>query len=60
MNAVILISVLSVGNSAVYAGSRTLNGMALAGIAPKIFKFIDKRGRPTPAVALSMIFGLLG
>ncbi|EPQ28828.1 uncharacterized protein PFL1_03631 [Pseudozyma flocculosa PF-1] len=59
MNAVILISVLSVGNSAVYAASRTLGAMANIGQAPKIFSFVDRNGRPVPAVLLSLIFGLL-
>ncbi|CAO1613264.1 unnamed protein product [Jaminaea pallidilutea] len=58
-NAVILVSVLSVGNSAVYGGSRTLCAMAQSGQAPKIFAFIDREGRPTPAVALSLAMGFL-
>ncbi|KDN46493.1 hypothetical protein K437DRAFT_223629 [Tilletiaria anomala UBC 951] len=58
-NAVILISVLSVGNSAVYAASRTLLGLAQAGQAPRIFTYIDRQGRPLPAVALSMAMGFL-
>ncbi|PWN47082.1 amino acid permease [Violaceomyces palustris] len=60
MNAVILVSVLSVGNSAVYAASRTLSAMAQIGQAPRIFTYVDRRGRPLPAVILSLIFGLLG
>lgn len=58
-NAVILISVLSVGNSAVYAASRTLCGLAQAGQAPKIFAYIDRQGRPLPAVVLSLLMGFL-
>jgi yeast amino acid transporter len=58
-NAVILISVLSVGNSAVYAASRTLLGLAQAGQAPRLFAYIDREGRPLPAVALSMAMGFL-
>ncbi|GAC95553.1 potential general amino acid permease [Pseudozyma hubeiensis SY62] len=60
MNAVILVSVLSVGNSAVYAASRTLQAMASIGQAPGFFTYIDRQGRPLPAVGLSLIFGLLG
>jgi amino acid transporter len=60
MNAVILVSVLSVGNTAVYAASRTLQAMASIGQAPKLFTYIDRNGRPVPAVVLSLIFGLLG
>ncbi len=59
MNAVILVSVLSVGNSSVYASSRTLLGLAQAGQAPRIFSYIDREGRPLPAVGFSLIFGLL-
>ncbi|UZJ55002.1 hypothetical protein CBS101457_004322 [Exobasidium rhododendri] len=58
-NAVILISVLSVGNSAVYGASRTLCGLAQAGQAPKIFAYIDREGRPLPAVFLSLLMGCL-
>ncbi|KAJ9476812.1 General amino-acid permease GAP1 [Pseudozyma hubeiensis] len=60
MNAVILVSVLSVGNSAVYAASRTLQAMATIGQAPAFFTYIDRQGRPLPAVGISLIFGLLG
>ncbi|MCO5598788.1 hypothetical protein L7F22_052887 [Adiantum nelumboides] len=59
MNAVILISVLSVGNSAVYGASRTLCGLAQANQAPKIFAYIDRQGRPLPAVILSLLMGCL-
>ncbi|PWN20421.1 putative GAP1-amino acid transport protein [Microstroma glucosiphilum] len=58
-NAVILVSVLSVGNSSVYGASRTLSGLAQMGLAPKIFCFIDRAGRPVPAVVLSLLFGFL-
>lgn len=60
MNAVILVSVLSVGNSAVYAASRTLSAMAQIGQAPAIFTYVDRQGRPLPAVILSLVFGALG
>ncbi|SPO20922.1 probable GAP1 - amino acid transport protein [Ustilago trichophora] len=59
-NAVILVSVLSVGNSAVYAASRTLQAMATIGQAPRIFTYIDRQGRPLTAVIISLIFGFLG
>lgn len=58
-NAVILVSVLSVGNSAVYGASRTLCGLAQAGQAPKLFAYIDRQGRPLPAVMLSLAMGCL-
>ncbi|KAG7193128.1 glyceraldehyde-3-phosphate dehydrogenase 1 [Scheffersomyces spartinae] len=59
MNVVILISVLSVGNSSVFGSSRTLAALAAAGQAPKIFGYIDKRGRPLAGIVLQLIFGLL-
>ena len=58
-NAVILCAVLSAGNSSVYGASRTLCALAEVGQAPKIFNYIDRKGRPLPAVALSVLIGLL-
>ncbi|CDZ96589.1 amino-acid permease inda1 [Phaffia rhodozyma] len=46
INAVICVSVLSIGLSCVYAGSRTLTALAETGYAPKMFTYIDKAGRP--------------
>ncbi|PLB54650.1 amino-acid permease inda1 [Aspergillus steynii IBT 23096] len=60
MNVVILISVLSIGVSGVYGGSRTLTALAEQGYAPKIFTYIDRSGRPLVSVATLIIFGLLG
>jgi amino acid transporter len=45
-NAVILSAVLSAGNSAVYGASRTLCALAENGQAPKLFTYIDRKGRP--------------
>ncbi|WFC96740.1 hypothetical protein MBRA1_003402 [Malassezia brasiliensis] len=59
-NAVILISSLSVGNAAIYGASRTLLSLAEQGLAPKLFRYIDREGRPLPAVIVSLLFGLLG
>ncbi len=58
-NSVILIAVLSVGNSSVYATSRTLTALAHAGQAPNIFKYVDREGRPIPSVILVLLFGLI-
>ncbi|CAG8943060.1 unnamed protein product [Penicillium salamii] len=57
VNAVILITIFSAVNSAVYVGSRTLYGLAKEGAAPKIFLYTMKGG--TPIVAL-VTFHLLG
>lgn len=59
VNAVIVVSTLSVANASVYASSRTLLSLAEQGFAPKLFKYVDREGRPLPAVAVSLAFGAL-
>ena len=53
MNAVILTSVLSCGNSSMYAASRTMQHMAEKGDAPKFFAKISKNGVPVRSVLLT-------
>ena len=55
MNAVILTSVLSCGNSSLYAASRTLQHMAEKGDAPKFFAKISNHGVPVRAVLATSI-----
>ncbi|KAH8889567.1 amino acid permease [Thozetella sp. PMI_491] len=59
MNTVILVSVLSVGNSAVFGSSRTLAALADQGQAPRILGYIDRRGRPLVAIATASTLGFL-
>lgn len=59
MNAVILVSVLSVGNSSVFASSRTLAALSASGMAPKFLGYIDRSGRPLLAIIVQCVFGLL-
>ncbi|KAF2267499.1 amino-acid permease inda1 [Lojkania enalia] len=59
MNVVILVSVISIGVSGVYGGSRTLTALGEQGYAPKIFTYIDRSGRPLFSVATVLIFGAL-
>ncbi|KAI5784970.1 amino acid permease/ SLC12A domain-containing protein [Pyronema domesticum] len=59
MNTVIMIAVLSVGNSSVYGSSRTLAALAEQGQAPLIFAYVDRRGRPMAGIILSAVLGLL-
>lgn len=59
MNVVILVSVLSLGVSCVYGGSRTLTALAEQGYAPKIFSYIDRSGRPLTSVIFCLAFGAL-
>ncbi|MBE3048964.1 amino acid permease [Candidatus Bathyarchaeota archaeon] len=56
---VILVSVLSIGMSAVFGGSRCLTALAQQGYAPEIFTYIDRSGRPLPSVIIHLVFGLL-
>jgi hypothetical protein len=59
MNIVILVSVISIGNSGVYGGSRTLTALAEQGYAPKIFAYIDRSGRPLFSTIAIIACGLL-
>lgn len=59
MNAVILVSVLSVGNSSVFGSTRTLAALADQGQAPKILGYIDRRGRPLVALGIAFVFGFI-
>lgn len=59
MNAVILISVISVGSSSVYATSRTLASLSEQGLAPKVCGYIDRAGRPLVAIIITNVFGLI-
>lgn len=57
MNTVILISTLSVANSAVYGSSRTLLALAQQGLAPRFLAYVDRQGRPLFCVVVSLAFG---
>lgn len=50
MNAVILTSVLSCGNSGLYVASRMLYSLSKEGKAPKFLSKVNKRGIPTNAI----------
>ncbi|KAH7077379.1 amino acid permease/ SLC12A domain-containing protein [Paraphoma chrysanthemicola] len=56
INAGIIISAWSSGNSFLFLSSRSLYGLALSGNAPKIFKTCSKKGVPYYAVACSSLF----
>ncbi|KAK0383975.1 hypothetical protein NLU13_8064 [Sarocladium strictum] len=58
-NAVILISVLSVANSCTFGSTRTIQALAVNGMAPKALTYIDKKGRPVPVIILQLLFGCL-
>jgi amino acid transporter len=59
MNAVIMIAVLSVGNSSVYGSSRTLLALAENGQAPRYLGYIDRKGRPLVGIGLASLLGFI-
>ncbi|KAH8815019.1 general amino-acid permease-like protein GAP1 [Xylogone sp. PMI_703] len=59
MNVVILLAVLSVGNSAVFGSSRTLAALADQGQAPSILGYVDRKGRPLVAIAVASSLGFI-
>lgn len=59
MNVVIMIAVLSVGNSSVYGSSRTLAALAEQGQAPRFLAYIDRKGRPIFSILVASTLGLL-
>ncbi|KAJ5808560.1 hypothetical protein N7474_009829 [Penicillium riverlandense] len=60
INAVVLTSAWSSGNSNMLGGSRILYGMAVYGHAPAVFKRINRFGIPYAAVSLYGLFMALG
>ncbi|KJR89146.1 general amino-acid permease GAP1 [Sporothrix schenckii 1099-18] len=59
MNSIILVAVVSVGNSSVFGSSRTLAALADQGQAPRILSYIDRRGRPLMAILVASSLGFL-
>jgi len=59
MNTVILSSVISAGNHALFAGTRVLYGLAQASQAPSVFAWTTRGGVPLPALLLTSSFSAL-
>ena len=59
VNALVLLSAFSAGNSYVYCASRSLFGLALEGKAPKIFTRCTRNGVPIYCVVLVLALSLL-
>ncbi len=59
MNAVILTSVLSAGNSGLYASTRMLYALAKEGKAPKIFSRLSSSGVPDMALFVTTLVAML-
>ncbi|KAG7196208.1 uncharacterized protein KQ657_000221 [Scheffersomyces spartinae] len=60
MNAVIITSVISAGNHALYAGSRLAYNLGTQGYAPKILTKVNRWKTPYIAVIFTWFFGGLG
>lgn len=60
MNAVILTSVLSAGNSGLYASTRILYSMAKEGLAPRFFGHLSYRRVPMRALIMTASIGMAG
>nr|CAF29500.1 Leu/Val/Ile amino-acid permease [Saccharomyces uvarum] len=60
INAVILISVISVANSSLYAGPRLMCSLAQQGYGPKFLDYVDREGRPLIALIVCSVFGVIG
>lgn len=58
-NVVIMIAVLSVGNSSIYGSSRTLAALAEQHQAPQFIAYIDRKGRPLVAILISSAMGFI-
>jgi len=59
MNAIILTSVLSAGNSGMYASTRMLYALALEGKAPKFLGKLTRRGVPLNSLIVTTAIGML-
>lgn len=59
VNAVVLSSAFSAGNSYVYCASRSLFGLALEGKAPKILRRCSRNGVPVYCVLVVLLLSLL-
>ncbi|GAB7348428.1 hypothetical protein MBLNU459_g6851t3 [Dothideomycetes sp. NU459] len=59
VNALVLASAFSAGNSYVYCASRSLFGLALEGKAPKIFTRTTRKGVPIYCVLAVLVIALL-
>ncbi|MDO5746565.1 MAG: amino acid permease [Actinomycetaceae bacterium] len=59
MNAIILTSILSAGNSGMYVSTRMLYSLAKEGKAPKIFTKVTSHGVPMNALIATTVVGML-
>ncbi|KAF9430571.1 hypothetical protein BGZ94_006059 [Podila epigama] len=59
MNAVILVAILSAGNSGLYASSRALHTLSKEGNAPAFFGYVNRYGVPVYCVLATALVGCL-
>lgn len=59
MTLVIFSAALSAANSAIYASSRMLWSMANDGMAPQIFRRVNRQGVPVGCILLTVLFALV-
>ena len=59
VNALVMTSILSAGNSYTYCATRSLYGLAIAGRAPRFLRYCTKHGVPCYCLAVVMLFPLL-
>lgn len=59
MNAVILVAILSAGNSGLYASSRALHTLSKEGSAPRFFSYVNRWGVPIYCVLATSLVGCL-
>lgn len=59
VNALLVTSIFSAGNTYTYCATRSLYGLALEGRAPKILRFCTKSGVPVFCFAITMVFPCL-
>nr|XP_018259443.1 uncharacterized protein I303_08372 [Kwoniella dejecticola CBS 10117]OBR81601.1 hypothetical protein I303_08372 [Kwoniella dejecticola CBS 10117] len=59
VNAIIIVTIISALNGALYVSSRTVSALAHESKAPKFLGKINKRGVPTNALIFSNLFGFI-
>lgn len=59
MNAVVLISCISVASTSVYATSRTLNSLSEQGLCWKFCSYVDRAGRPIVGIIITNVFSCI-
>lgn len=60
INAVVMLSMVSMSSSSMYASSRLFCSLAQQGYCPKFLDYVDRRGRPLRAQILCFIVGTIG